>query len=105
MEKIHYDEITDTLGIETIYDATATIEQNKAQKASGRVFFGSKGQQMLHVASIHPAHFTALRNKGYNLLSADPDESRRALLYIQANEPVWMTVEGKPVADFRQKWL
>ena len=41
----------------------------------------------------------------YNLLSPDPDEWKRALLYIQANEPVWMTVNGKPIASFRQRWV
>lgn len=54
---------------------------------------------------IDEGHIVALKNLGYNLLSPDPDEWKRALLYIQANEPVWMTVNGKPIAQFRQRFV
>lgn len=104
MQEYLYDELTDTLGIRTTYDPSAVIAQNAAERAAGRSYIGSKGQRMLKVATIDMDHVEALKNLGYNLLSADPDESRRALLYIQANEPVWMTVEGKPIATFKQKW-
>ena len=105
MEKVHYIESEDTLVVETIYDPTDTIEANKIQRAEGREFFGSKGQQMLHAMSIPEEHVLALKRKGYDLLSADPAQARRALLYIQQNEQVWMTVDGKPFADRHQKWL
>lgn len=104
-ERYHYDALTDTLAIETTYDPEETIAANAAQRASGRVMVGSKGQQMLHAASLPVEHVEALRNQGYNLLSADPDEVRRALLYIQTHEPVWMTVDGKPFASFKQRWV
>lgn len=104
MKEYIYDEATDTLGVRTHYDPEETIVSNAEQRATGRVMVGSKGQQMLHAASIPVEHVEALRNLGYNLLSADPDEVRRALLYIQTHEPVWLTVEGKPFASFRQRW-
>ncbi|MEN9839251.1 MAG: hypothetical protein RL177_730 [Bacteroidota bacterium] len=46
-----------------------------------------------------------MKNIGYNLLSPDADEVRRALLYIQSNEPLLLTVPGKPFASVRQKWV
>jgi hypothetical protein len=104
MREYLYDELTDTLGIKTTYDPSDVIDANKAQRAEGRSFIGSKGQQMLHVARIDMDHIEALANMGYNLLSPDKDEVRRALLYIQQNEPVWMTVDGKPIAQRKQGW-
>lgn len=101
-----YDELTDTLGIRTTYDPSAVIEANKAEKAEGRQYFGQgRETRMVKVASIDMDHVEALKNLGYNLFSPDPDERRRTLLYIQQNEPVWMTVDGKPFASFKQRWV
>lgn len=104
MQEYLYDEQTKTLGIKTSYDPSAVIEANKEERAAGRSYIGSKGQRMLKVASIDLDHIEALKNMGYNILSADPDEVRRALLYVQQHEPCWMTVDGKPIAAFKQKW-
>jgi hypothetical protein len=46
-----------------------------------------------------------LINMGYNLLSPDPEEVRRTLLYIQSNEPDLLTVNKKPFAKVRTRWL
>ena len=46
-----------------------------------------------------------LHNLGYKLLSPDPDEVRRALLYVQQNEPHLMTVNKKAFAKKRTTWL
>ena len=106
MERIHYREHDDALIIETLYDPTAVIEQNKAERNSGeKITIGSKGQQMVKVASIDVDHIVALRNMGYDLLSPDPAEVKRALLYVQAMENDWMTVDGKPIADKKQVWV
>lgn len=105
MREYLYDESSDTLGIRTTYDPSAVIEANKAERAAGRTYIGSKGQQMVKVASIDLDHVEALKNLGYNILSSDPDEVRRALNYIQTNEPVWLTVDGKPFATFKQRWV
>lgn len=103
MEKLHYIEDTGKLVTETIYDPSDVIEQNKRDRlvnGTGKM----SDNKLVHVARIHEDHITALRNMGYDLLSADKAESRRALCYIQESEPVWMTVEGKPFAMFRPKW-
>jgi hypothetical protein len=105
-EKRSYIEEKDQLVVETIYDPSATIEANKAIRNSGeRDYFGSKGQRMLHVASIDMDHVLALKNMGYDLLSPDPSEVKRALLYIQANEQAWMLVDGKPIAERNTQWV
>lgn len=106
MEKFHYIPEKDQLVIETVYDPSAVIEENKRIRNSGeKVVLGSKGQQMVKVASIDEDHIVALRNMGYDLLSPDPAEVRRALLYIQANENAWMLVDGKPIGEKRQTWV
>lgn len=102
-EKLHYLENTDTLVIENAYDPSALIEQNRAEKAeNGKARFKDAG--LVKVASIDLDHIVALKNLGYNLLSPDQTEVRRALCYIQENEPDWMVVDGKPFAMWRPKW-
>ena len=106
MEKVHYLEPEDRLVIETIYDPSEVIEANKAQRNSGeRVTVGSKGQQLVHVARIDMDHLVALKNMGYHLLSPDPQEVKRALLYVQSMENDWMVVGGKPISEKKQVWL
>jgi hypothetical protein len=108
MERMSYIESEDKLVIETIYDPTQTLEQN-AQERQDRPEHGkyrtSRPAQMIKVASVDMDHIVALKNMGYDLLSADPDEFRRALVYIQSNEPHWLTVDGKPFASWRPKWV
>lgn len=95
----------DQLVVETLYDPAETIEANKEERALAPKHRISNGKALVKVMDIDEEHILALINKGYNLLSPDPDEWRRALLYIQSNEPVWMTVNGKPIATFRQRWI
>lgn len=106
MEKYHYIPEKDQLVIETIYNPTEVIEENKRIRNSGeKVVFGSKGQQMVKVASIDMDHIVALKNLGYDLLSPDPAEVKRALLYVQTHENDWMLVDGKPIGEKRQTWV
>jgi hypothetical protein len=103
MERYHYIEDTDQLVQETIYDPEPIIEANKLERlatGTGKL----SDNKLVKVASLPLEHIEALKNKGYNLLSSDKEEARRALCYIQENEPVWMTVEGKPFAMWRPKW-
>ena len=93
------------LVVKTTYDPTATIEANKEARALAPKHRVSNGKLLTKVMDIDEGHIVALKNLGYNLLSPDPDEWKRALLYIQANEPVWMTVNGKPIAQFRQRFV
>ena len=105
MERTHYVEDGDKLVVETVYDPSETIDANKEARALAPKHKVSNGKLLTKVMEIDADHIVALKNKGYDLLSPDPDQWKRALLYIQANEPVWMTVNGKPIATFRQKWL
>jgi hypothetical protein len=105
MEKMEYIDSEDKLVITTTYDPTETIEANKEARALAPKHHISNGKALVKVMDIEAEHIVALKNMGYNLLSPDPDEWKRALLYIQANEPVWMTVNGRPIASFRQRWI
>lgn len=105
MEKTTYIDAEDKLVVETIYDPTETIEANAEARALAPKHHISNGKLLVKVMDIDADHILALKNLGYNLLSPDPEEWRRALLYIQANEPVWMTVNGKPIASFKQRWV
>jgi hypothetical protein len=104
MEKLHYIEDTDKLVVETIYDATDVIEENAAIRANGPVTFGSKGQQLVLAMRIPVEHVTALKNEGYDLFSADPDQRRRTLLYVQANQHKFLTTDKKMIAERKQIW-
>lgn len=105
MEKLHYIEPEDKLVIETTYDATDVIEENAAIRAHGPVTFGSKGQQLVLAMRIPLDHVTALKNEGYDLFSADPQERRRAMLHIQANQAKFLTTDKKMIAERRQVWV
>jgi hypothetical protein len=104
MEFTSYDELTDKLIVRTVYDPTATIAANKEARALAPKHKVSNGKLLTKVMEIEAEHIVALKNIGYDLLSPDPDEWKRALLYIQQHEPVWLTVNGKPIAAFRQVW-
>lgn len=104
MERRTYIEAEDKLVVETIYDPTATLEHNKALRSAAPKRLVSNGKTLLHVASITPEHLISLEQKGYDIMANDPDERRRAMVYLQENEPYWLTVNGKPFAAFRPKW-
>lgn len=104
-EKRTYDEARDSLIVTTTYDPTETIEANKEARLTAPKHTISNGKSLVKVMDIDADHILALKEKGYNLLSPDPDEWKRALRYIQTHEPVWLTVNGKPIADFRQRWI
>lgn len=104
-EQADYIASEDKLVITTTYDPTETIEANKEARALAPKHKISNGKLLVKVMDIEEGHIVALRNMGYDLLSPDPDEWRRALLYIQNHEPVWMTVNGKPIATFKQRWV
>lgn len=78
-----------------------------AQNAIDRAQRGAdkyKGD-LVHAGRIHLGDVERLNNLGYNLLSSNPDEVRRALCYVQANEPHLLTLEGKPFARNRNTWV
>lgn len=104
MEKISYIESEDKLVIETSYDATDAIETAAAARAEGKVTIGSKGQELTLAAVIPEEHIVALKNEGYDLLSPDPAEFRRALVYIQNNQQKFMATDKKVFSVHKPKW-
>lgn len=104
MEERTYIESEDKLVVRTIYDPEPVFEQNAIDRASGPVTFGSKGQQLTLAARIPMEHLIALKNLGYDVLSPDPDERRRALSYIQSEQSKLMTTDKNVFALRRTKW-
>lgn len=89
MKLYHYDQLEDKLVEETIYDASDVVESVKELRQNadnGHVKIGKKGQQLLHAARVDMDHIVALKNLGYDLLSADPAEVHRGLLYLRDHQ-------------------
>ena len=93
--------------MKTVYDSSGTIDANKKARdrtpRTGKYAAANAG--LVHALRIEEGDVLRLRNMGYNLLSPDKDEFRRALLYIQQNEPWHMVVDGKPFAKNRAAWV
>lgn len=104
IENVQYDDLADKIVVQTIYDNTSVIEDNKQAQNDAPDVGRYKGN-LCHVATIHEGDVIRLKNLGYDLLSIDPDESRRCLLYIQSNEPHLLAVPGRPFAKVRNTWL
>lgn len=103
-ETSYYDEASDKLIVKTTYDSSDVVAANReAQKLAPE--FGRYKGTLAHVGRIHMGDIVRLKNLGYNLLSPDPEEVKRALLYIQSNEKDLLTVPGTPIAKKRQVWL
>ena len=104
IETTHYDDLTDTFSVKTSYDNRAVIEANKQAQIHTPETGRYKGN-LAHVGRIHMGDITRLKNEGYNLLSPDPDEVKRALLHIQTNEKYLLTVPGTPIAKRKTQWV
>lgn len=102
-ETSHYDEATDSLIVKTSYDNRSVLAENiltkNLQSETGRY----KGN-LVKVATIHLGDVQRLKNLGYNILSPDPDEVKRALLYIQSEEKALMLMPGTPIAKKKTSW-
>ncbi len=103
VETSHYDEASDSLIVRTSYDNRAVMANNimtkNLQPETGRY----KGN-LVKVATIHEGDVLRLKNLGYNIMSPDPDEVKRALLYIQSEEKSHMLMPGTPIAKRKQVW-
>ena len=103
LETSSYDEATDSLIVKTSYDNRSVIADNiltkNLQPETGRY----KGN-LVKVATIHLGDVQRLKNLGYNILSPDPDEVKRALLYIQSEEKALMSMPGTPIGKKRKSW-
>jgi hypothetical protein len=102
-EKIHVTS-DDRLVVETSYDAAPALELAEQIRQSGGVTLGSKGQRLVHVGVVNEGDIVRLKNMGYDLLSADPAESHRALLYLRDNEPLFITRKDA-IADKKSVWV
>ncbi|MFA7256050.1 MAG: hypothetical protein WC047_00545 [Kiritimatiellales bacterium] len=103
-ETSYYDEQADKLIVKTSYDNSDVLKANAEDRDAKPENFGKYKGTLTHVGSIHMGDVVRLKNLGYNLLSPDVDEKRRALCYIQTNEPYLLTVAGKPFARTRKTW-
>lgn len=104
VETTFYDDDNDKIVTRTTYDNSAVLSANEAERNAAPEFGRYKGN-FVHVGRIDEGDVVRLKNMGYNLLSHDPEEYRRALMYIQGNEPNLLTVPGKPFAKIRPKWI
>jgi len=102
-ETTQYDESTDSLIVTTSYDSSDVIADNvmtkNLQPETGRY----KGD-LVKIGSIHLGDVQRLKNLGYNLLSPDPDEVKRTLLYIQSEEKALLSMPGNPIGKRKQSW-
>jgi len=103
-ETSYYDEQADKLIVKTSFDNSEALKENAQARDAKPENFGKYKGALCHVGSIHMGDVVRLKNLGYNLLSPDVDEKRRALCYIQTNEPYLLTVNGTPFARNRKKW-
>jgi hypothetical protein len=103
VEKTHYDAEQDKLVVETTYDAAPAIERNELIRQSGGLVLGSKNQQLIHIGSVNIGDIVRLKALGYDLLSADPAESHRAVLYLRDHEQKFIT-RPDVIADKKVIW-
>ena len=96
----------DKVIVKTTYDNTEVLKSNQDQRNSTPEFgrYKQSNSGLVHVGRIAEGDVVRLKNMGYNLLSPDPEEWKRALLYIQQNEPHLLTVPGKPISKKRAIW-
>jgi hypothetical protein len=103
-ETTFYDESADKLIVQTTYDPTEVIEENKILRSQGRITLGSKGQQLVLAARITEGDVVRLKALGYNILSGDPQEAHRALVYLRDHEQDFVIDKGV-IADRQTKWV
>jgi hypothetical protein len=86
----------DRLVVTTTYDAEPAMQEAEEARQRGGVMIGSKGQQMLKACVLPLEHIQRVKQEsGYDLLSPDPDQWRKALAYIQQNHQRFMATDKK----------
>lgn len=103
VETSHYDAATDTLTVKTSYDNRLVLAENEYLRNTSPETGRYKGN-LVKVGNIHLGDIVRLKNAGYNILSPDPDEWRRALLYVQSEEKAHLTVPGTPIGKKKRAW-
>lgn len=97
----------DRLVTHTVYDAEPALIEAEQARQQGGVMVGSKGQQMLKACVIPLDHISKVKEEsGYDLLSPDPEQWRKALAYIQANHSLFMATDKKVfTGKVTPKWV
>lgn len=103
IEQTFYDDESDKLIVQTTYDPSDVIEENKVLRSQGRITIGSKGQQLVLAARITEGDVIRLKSLGYDILSGDPQESHRALLYLRDHEQDFV-IDKSVIADKKVIW-
>lgn len=103
LETLTYDDASDSLLVKTSYDNRAVLESNLLDRNEAPETGRYKGN-LVKVGSIHLGDVQRLKNEGYNLLSPDPEEVKRALLYIQSENKHLLTVPGTPISKKKHAW-
>lgn len=111
IEREIYDPTAERMIVVTSQDIAPYLRANAEVRASRPEGFGKYRGDLVHVGNIPTAEIERMRNgqcctdgKRYNLLSADKEEVRRALLHIQTAHKELLTVNGKPFARSRPQW-
>lgn len=99
-----FDHESDSLVVKTSFDNRAVMESNLQERNLSDSFGRYKGKNLVKIGSIHMGDVIRLKNEGFNLLSPDPEEVKRAMLHIQSNEKHLLTVTGTPIAKKRMIW-
>lgn len=110
VETLKYDEMEDKLIVKRSQDLTPYIDANKAER-DATPEFGKYGQMLTKTMTLPVIFIEQMMTgqccpdgKKYNLLSADPEERKRALLHVQTEHKAGMTINGKPFAKKRMTW-
>ena len=103
VRSFEYDQLNDRLIEKVTYDNSSILAAN-AQERAERTGFGKYKGNLVKAANVSLGDVERLKNLGYNILSPDPEEVRRALLYIQSEEKQHLCVDGTPFAKHRVIW-
>lgn len=103
VETSYFDERDQKMVTKTTYDNSDIVKANVEAQNTASETQRYKGN-LVHAARVHMGDIVRLKAQGYDLLSPDPAEVRRALCYLQSNEQQLLTVPGKPFALRRNKW-
>ena len=94
-----------TITVKSVYDAEPVLESNRIERNEFRNYKSREiAGGLVKVATLHPGDIERLRNMGYNIMSHDRDEFKRALLFLQSEQKNLLTVEGKPFSKKTNSW-
>lgn len=102
-ETVTYDQLENKIVTKYEQDVQPILEQNHFIRSCENEH-GKYKEKLVHAVSISEVDVLRLKHLGYDLMSPDQDERRRALMYIQQNEKQWLVTNGKPFSRKIKKW-